>query len=196
MPAAILFDLDGTLIDSYDTWFHLTHAGCRAFGMPEVSAEAFAEGWGQSVQQDAARYFGGRTLAEVQDFYDAHYMDHVEHVRVDPAARGVLMELAARGVKVAIVTNTPQPLAGRIVTYLELVADTVVGDNEAPHAKPAPDMLHLALKRLAVSAPQAWMVGDSRFDAEAAARAEVRFAGLHRAGDRRLAELAEALDLP
>lgn len=193
---AVLFDLDGTLIDSYDTWFHLTNAGCVAFGLPEVPPEAFEDGWGQSVEEDAAVYFGDRTLAEVQTFYDEHYMDHVEHVRVDPAATRVLRELISRGVKVAIVTNTPQALAGRIVAYLGLDADTVVGESDSYRAKPAPDMLRVALEQLGVSEECAWMVGDSRFDADAAKAAGVRFAGIQRDGDRRLDTLAQALDLP
>jgi HAD superfamily hydrolase (TIGR01509 family) len=172
---AILFDLDGTLIDSYFTWFHLTNHGCSAMGLPEVTEPEFRSRWGQSVAEDAATWFRGRPLAEVSRFYDAHYIEHVHHVQVDPDARDVLRILADQNVPTAIVTNTPQPLAGMITARLGLVARTVVGENDVPRAKPAPHMLWLAAARLGCPPASALMVGDSTYDQRAAHAAGVPF---------------------
>jgi len=179
---AILFDLDGTLIDSYFTWFHLTNHGCSVMGLPEVSEPDFRSRWGQSVAEDAATWFHGWPLAEVSRFYDTHYLEHVHHVHVDPDARDVLRVLADQAVPTAIVTNTPQPLAGRITARLGLNARTVVGENDVPRAKPAPHMLWLAAARLGCPPASALMVGDSTYDQRAAHAAGVPFVHIHPAG--------------
>lgn len=191
---AVLFDLDGVLIDSYGAWLSLTRAGAIAFGCPPVTEQAYAGSWGQSVQADAAQFFPGVPLVKVQAWLEEHYMEHVHRVEVDRDARRVIASLRSRDVRVAVCTNTPQPLAGRIVERLELAPETVVGETDVPRAKPAPDMLEEALRRLEVPAENAWMVGDSRFDAQAAQAAGVRFAGLRREGRVRLETLAEVLE--
>ena len=137
---------------------------------------------GQSVAEDAATWFHGRPLAEVSRFYDTHYLEHVHHVHVDPDARDVLRLLADQAVPTAIVTNTPQPLAGRITARLGLNARTVVGENDVPRAKPAPHMLWLAAARLGCPPASALMVGDSTYDQRAAHAAGVPFVHVHPAG--------------
>jgi len=67
--------------------------------------------------------------------------------------------------------------------------------DQVPRAKPAPDVVLHALSKLQLDASQAWMVGDSRFDREAAGAAGVFFVGYTIDGDRRVASLPEILSL-
>jgi phosphoglycolate phosphatase/AHBA synthesis associated protein len=68
--------------------------------------------------------------------------------------------------------------------------------DRVANAKPAPDLVRLALAEVGVSAGEAWLVGDSRYDREAARAAGVRFVGLGIDGDARIEALADLLGLP
>ena len=193
MTDAVLFDLDGVLIDSREVWFHVVNDAARSFGHSPLDREAFAETWGQGVHADARMW--NRSVDEVEAFFDAHFMDHRSHLRVDPEAREVLESLQSAGVRSALITNTPSPLAREILESVGLQLHVIVGGTDVSEPKPAPDMVECALQRLDVSASRAWVVGDSRYDRDAARAAGVRFAGLGLDGDVRLTRLGELLDL-
>ena len=71
---AVLWDLDGVLVDSYEVWFHLLNHTARAFGAPPISRAQFAGGWGQGIELDVQLFFPERTVPEVEAFYHAHFM--------------------------------------------------------------------------------------------------------------------------
>jgi HAD superfamily hydrolase (TIGR01509 family) len=192
---AVLWDLDGVLIDSYEVWFHLLNETARAFGAAPVSREVFADGWGQGIEKDV-ELFPGRTIPEIEAYYHAHFMNHATHLRVDPDARAVIAALRAAGLGQALITNTPGPLAKRILDSAGLELDLVVGGTDVPRGKPAPDMVLEACRLLRVAPAEALVVGDSRYDRDAAAAAKVRFVGLRIDGDRRIERLGELLDAP
>jgi len=193
-PRAVLWDLDGVLVDSYEVWFALLGASARALGGREVTRAAFEAGWGQGIAADVERWFPGRSIAELEAHYDAHFMDHATHLRVDPDARDVVDALRRRGLAQALITNTPAPLARAILDHARLELDAVVGGTDVANAKPAPDIVLEACRRLGVPAADALVVGDSRFDRDAARAASVRFVGVRMDGDARIERLAELLD--
>lgn len=194
MLRAVLWDLDGVLIDSYEVWFHLLNATSRAFGGIEISRQVMRDGWGQGIAADVERFFPHKTVAETEAHYHAHFMEHANHLRVDPDARVVTDELRRRGFTQALITNTPAPLAREILAAASLELDAVVGGTDVPSAKPAPDMVHEACRRLGVAASQAIVVGDSRYDLEAARGAGVACVGLRMDADARIERLPELLD--
>jgi HAD superfamily hydrolase (TIGR01509 family) len=196
MLRAVLWDLDGVLIDSYEVWFHLLNATSRAFGGIAISREVMRDGWGQGIAADVERFFPHKTVAETEAYYHAHFMEHARHLRVDPEARAVTDELRLRGFGQALITNTPSPLAREILGAAKLALDTVVGGTDVPNAKPAPDMVREACRRLGVSSSEALVVGDSRYDREAAGGAGVHFIGLRMDGDARIEQISELLGLP
>lgn len=196
MPvAAVLFDLDGVLIDSRDAWYHLLCAAAKAFGHPALARDAFDASFGQGVEADSEQFFGGTSPAELEAFFDAHFLDHARHVLVDPEATPVLNALAFRGIGHAVVTNTTSALARETVRGAGLEPDLVVGASDAPE-KPAPDMLWLACEKLGIGPADAWMVGDSRFDREAARAAGIHFVGYGIEGDRRIERLVDLIHQP
>jgi HAD superfamily hydrolase (TIGR01509 family) len=192
---AVLWDLDGVLVDSYEVWFHLLNHGAREFAAPPVSREAFAAGWGQGIERDVESFYPGRSVAEVEAFYHANFMAHAAHLRIDPDAARVIARLRAAGLRQAVITNTPGPLAAEILRHARLDLDAVVCGTDVPAGKPAPDMVLEACRRLGVSPAEAAVVGDSRFDRDAAAAAAVCFVGLRIDGDARIERLSELSDL-
>src|SRR5208337_4099634 len=105
MPGAILFDLDGVLIHSYEVWFELLKAAARDLAGGPVTREAFAAAWGQGIEADVERFFPGHTTADVERYYQAHFLDHAGFLKVDPEASAVLRELRARAVPTVLITN-------------------------------------------------------------------------------------------
>jgi phosphoglycolate phosphatase/AHBA synthesis associated protein len=174
---AVLFDLDGVLIDSYEAWFHVVNAAARGFGCPEVSRERFQSVWGQGISADVKHLYPGRTHREVEAAYEQAMAEQRGTIRVNPEAGAALEELARRGIPRACVTNTQVGLARAILTASALLTrfDAVEGMAEGRREKPAPDLLLAALARFAVAPADALMVGDSRYDREAAANAGVPY---------------------
>jgi HAD superfamily hydrolase (TIGR01549 family) len=104
-------------------------------------------------------------------------------------------ELANRGVKTAVVTNTPRGLAQATLVRAGVRPDRLVTSSDVEQAKPEPDMVLLALDQLGVERAAAWMVGDSRFDQQAATAAGVRFVGFRREAAQRIETLDALLGM-
>jgi phosphoglycolate phosphatase/AHBA synthesis associated protein len=145
------------------------------------------------VEDDAALLFPGRTVGEVDAFFNTRFMDEIEHVVVFPDAAPTLAALRRSGHPLAIVTNTRNVLAADMLASLGLAdrVDTVVASGDVPREKPAPDMPLEACRRLGTAPVDAVMVGDSRYDREAAGAAGVPFVGYRTEGDRRIESLGE-----
>jgi len=195
MLRAVLFDLDGVLIDSRDAWYHLLCAAARAFGHPPLQRADFDASFGQGVEADAKQFFPGTSPRDLLDYFDAHFLDHARHVLVNPDAVPVMNALGYKGIATAVVTNTATALARETIRGAGLEPELVVGSSDALE-KPDPGMLLLACERLGVKAEQALMVGDSRFDREAARAAGVPFVGFGLDGERRVESLVEITRLP
>ena len=195
MLKAVLFDLDGVLIDSRDAWYHLLCAAAREFGHPVLERGEYDTSFGQGVEADGAQFFPGTSTQVLLGYFDAHFLDHARHVLVNPEAGPVMNALAYKGIATAVVTNTATALARETIRGAALEPDLIVGTTDAPE-KPEPGMLRLACERLEVEPEQALMVGDSRFDRDAAAAAGVRFVGYGIEGELRVDSLTELLRVP
>lgn len=190
---AILFDMDGVLVDSYEAWFHLMNGAARDFGYPPLSQEQFREVWGQGPDLDVELFFTRHTIPEVEAYYSRHFGDFGEHVRANPQAKGVFSSLRERGLGIAVITNTPSPIAREVLGKARLEPDVLVGGTDVPRGKPAPDMVVKALEMLGVSNHEAVLIGDSHFDREAASAAQIRFIRYNIESDVRLDAILESL---
>ena len=195
MVRAILFDMDGVLVDSFEAWLHLLNAAALHLDSPPVDRERFRALYGQPTEEDVRAFFPGHAVEEVEAFYDTHFGDYSQHVKSNPEAPHVLMILRHMSIGVGVITNTPSPLANRILNGLDMAPDVLVGGSDVPRAKPAPDMVLRACQLLGVAPAEALAVGDSLYDRQAAAAAGVRFAGLGVEGDVRLERLGDVINL-
>ena len=195
MIKAVLFDMDGVLVDSFEAWLHLVNATARHFGAPEVERSQFRALYGQSTEEDARIFFPGCTVAEVEAFYAGHFAKFSHYVRSDPEAAHVLMILHHQGIRTAVITNTLSSVARDILKDVKVEAEVLLGSDDVAQPKPAPDIVHRACDLLGVSPSEALVVGDSRYDRQAAAAAGARFAGLGTEGEVTLQQLPDVLEL-
>jgi phosphoglycolate phosphatase len=204
MPAsiALLFDLDGTLIDSDAD---IAAAANRARGALGLEPLAIADvrrqvghGLGYLLQHVIPADLHAR-LPEAReafvDWYRAHLLDETRpYPGVDEALA------ALRGHPLGIVTNKPAMFLDPIVQGLGWGDrfGVVVGGDSLPERKPHPAPLLHALERLGATRDRALYVGDSEVDRETAAAAGVRFlcVGWGRAAPAEAATLARYADLP
>ena len=192
---AVLFDLDGVLVDSYRVWFHLLNGAAEDLGYPPISPELFHSGWGQGIEADVEKIFHRHSIAEIETYYDDHFGDHLEHLGVVPEVPRVFETLRERAIRTAVITNTPAPVAWDMVKRAGGTPDLLVGGTDGPRPKPAPDMVLRACELLEIPAGEALVVGDSRYDREAARAAGACFAGLGIEGDVRIDRLVDVLGI-
>jgi len=192
MIKAILFDMDGVLVDSIESWFRLFNKALKHFGRDEFTWKKFLERvWGGPIERDALEFFG-KPVDEIAQFYFDNFDEFKKNLKLLPDAKEVLEKLRKR-FKLGLVTNTPKEQACKLLDYLNLTSyfDVVVGGDETEHGKPAPDMLFLAFKKLNVDASDSVYVGDSNSDLIATKKANCLSVGVKINGDERIESLKE-----
>lgn len=177
--------MDGVLLKSTEAWYQLVLEAGRRWGGRDISREEFMPTFGQGTHADVVAFGLSCSPAQLDAFYVSDFARHGAHVWVDSEAADVLAQVNARGLQVALVTNTISPLAEKLIEGAGLTKHFafIATPSNAGRPKPSPDMLLTALAALKVAQGDAWMVGDSRFDALAAKAAGVFFVGYRREGD-------------
>lgn len=188
---AIGFDLDGTLLDTFrDLGAAVNHAlELGGFDpVPVGSSKDLIGGGAKIMLARAVEQQGGMSDAEFRKLYKEMLKYYAAHNAVltepYPGAEDLLNDLAARGVRMAVVTNKFEEFARGILTQLGLIDhfETVIGGDSMGKnaegvflAKPAPDPVLEARKRCGADGPGARFafVGDSSYDVKAAKAAGV-----------------------
>jgi HAD superfamily hydrolase (TIGR01509 family) len=192
---AVLFDIDGTLIDS--NYLHV-EAWSRAFfemGI-EVDASKIHRGIGMDSDKLLEELIGERAH-DVGDLgkslHTSFYQGLQPRLRTFAGARELIAELDARGATIVLATSAPEAELQKLRAVLDIDDHLaiVTSADDVESAKPAPDIVSIALERSGTAKSQAVMVGDSVWDIHSARAAGVAAIGLLSGGTSR-AELEEA----
>jgi len=156
----LVFDLDGTLVDSlHDIVLSFQYA-FRALGLPVPAYRAVRAQIGRPLESMVAS-FSSTHIAALAAVYCAHYPKHfADHARLQPGVPEALEALRWRGYKLAVATTKRTPVAEGLIQAVGLDAyvDFVQGTDGFAH-KPAPDVIYRLLAR--TGGPGSWMVGDT-----------------------------------
>jgi HAD superfamily hydrolase (TIGR01509 family) len=184
-PEALIFDLDGTLVDTVQTRIAAWLRTFDEFGIPadrrQVAKLIGADGRRLArVVADAAGRAIDAALAEGIDrrageVYSALNTDP----RPLPGARELLQALNPIGLRWAIATSSRPEQVGKSIESLNLPRPpTIIDGSRVEHAKPAPDLLLFAARELGIEPSHAWYVGDSTWDMQAARAAGMSAVGV------------------
>jgi phosphoglycolate phosphatase len=173
---ALLFDLDGTLIDSKRDLVQSVNATLRGMGRAELPEDLVASYVGSGAPILISRALGGAGSAAEQQsalkFFLAHYDQHkLDFTREYPGVRETLEKL--RRVPMAVLTNKPVNVSVRILAGLGLAGffRAIYGGNSFATGKPDPLGANTILSEMGIAAAQAAMVGDSELDVQTARNA-------------------------
>ncbi len=175
-PAAILFDLDGTLVDTVPARITSWREALAEAGL-DVAPERLGPMIGMDGVRLARELLGdaGASPEEVDRRAGALFDLHNRDPRPLPGAGEALASLDDAGVTWAIATSSRAEQVIASVAALRLGHEPIIMDGSSvKHAKPAPDLLLLAAERLDVEPAACWYVGDSTWDMRAAVAAPMR----------------------
>lgn len=195
MIQGIVFDLDGVLVDTSRVWHRVQNDVAARLGLPPVPWERFLPTFGEGTAADVEHFFPGATVPQVDALYHERFLARIGEVERLRGADRLLDALEERGIGRGVATNTMYPLAEALLeaTGLAERIDTLASASEVAQAKPAPDVLLLAVSRLDVEPRQALFVGDAAVDELSARAAGILFCGFRRDGDLRIERLEELL---
>ncbi|MGB3335137.1 MAG: HAD family hydrolase [Mycobacterium sp.] len=193
--SAVLFDVDGTLVDS--NYLHV-HAWRRAFA--ELDHEV--ESWRihRAIGMDGSELV--RLLSDdapddvrrrLEDLHSRYYLESSDLLSPLPGARKLLEHIVALDLPVVLATSAPEnelAVLRKVLGCDDLVA-AVTSSADVDVAKPNPDIISIALDRVGATAKRAAFVGDAVWDARACMRAGVPCIGVLSGGISR-AELETA----
>ena len=177
MKKAIVFDLDGTLLNTLDDLKDSTNFALQSCGFPERSYDEVRRFVGNGIRKLIERAVpAGATPEKTQECYEA-FCEHDKHNMENKTAEydgisDMLKALYEAGYKMAIVTNkadfAAQALCGDLFgKYIK----TVVGSVDGRPNKPAPDGVYYALSQMGVAKDEAVFIGDSDVDMQTAKNA-------------------------
>ncbi|HEV8413403.1 MAG TPA: HAD-IA family hydrolase [Bryobacteraceae bacterium] len=180
----LVFDLDGTLVDSQRDLTESVNATRAWMGLGSLPAEIVARYVGngapvlvQRALPDASEEDWSRALKYFLDYYREHMLDST---RLYPGVREALDQLHAAGIPLAVLTNKPirftlQMLEG---LRLDLHFFRVYGGNSFPEKKPDPTGLNALIAEARAGRDRTVMVGDSAVDVQTARNAGTRACGV------------------
>ncbi len=176
-PSAILFDLDGTLIDSVTLIVESARHAFEARARTDFDELAWLADLGMPLPTMFRRFAADE--AEVQaliaGYREFQVANHDALVTAYPRVPETVNALRAMGFRLAIVTSKSEQLAERGLAHVGILEpfETIVGLHGCNNHKPHPEPVHVALERLGVSPADAWFVGDSPHDMNAGRAAGV-----------------------
>ena len=188
-PKAVIFDLDGTLIDSFETAYRAFAQILKDFGVRPPSRSEYRKlYWGRFAGDNYRKALGisGEDLEELLKRHVKKSVEFSELLRPNPYAKKLLTRLRSQGIKLALVTSTLRKIT---ISHLKRMGlrkyfDVVICGDDLTKRKPDPEPILEACRRLRVKPSDCIYVGDLEVDEEAARRAGIgRFIRVRRKVD-------------
>ncbi len=178
---AIIFDLDGTLLNTLDDLYTSVSYALTTHGLAlRTRAEVrsfLGNGVKRLIEQSVPTGTSVSKTEEVLATFRQHYLQHsLDQTRPYNGVEAMVKQCKSRGLKTAIVSNKPnaavQDLHHR---FFHDSIDLAIGETPDVRRKPAPDMIVNAMKRLGVEPDESIYMGDSEVDMQTAINSNLKF---------------------
>lgn len=180
--AGIIFDIDGTLVDSFSTLVSVFNQGISRFNLKPVTLEFLVNCFKKNVSLgEILREISSPPVDELviekckKEILEIFLKVEREEVKPFPGVHELFSNLKRRGVRIGIATGRTSPPENEWNRFrrfgLDVFIDALVTSREVDNRKPAPDAILLCAKRLNLPIAQCLVVGDTEFDIVAARRA-------------------------
>lgn len=183
--ALVIFDLDGTLVDSVDDLCNSVNATRAYMGLPPLPHDLVASYVGNGAPVLIRRAMGPEAseeqVQEALSFFLSYYREHMlDNTRPYPGVVETLEQLRGEGVKMAVLTNKPQRFSRDLCAGLGLAPYffQIYGGNSFEQKKPDPIGIRTLMQEAGAKPAETWMVGDSATDVLTARNAGVRSVGV------------------
>lgn len=172
--AGLIFDLDGTLVDSYEAIAASLNHARVAFDLDPLPTDDVRRAVGHGLEALVADLVGASHVDDAVRLFRERYAEvFLEHTTLLPGVRETLGELARRGFGITVASNKPARFGEPILQHLGLLpfVTQVEGPDRAGSTKPEPTMLRRCLQAMRIDRTEGAYVGDMVLDVESAARA-------------------------
>ena len=176
----VIFDLDGTLLNTLDDLKDSVNATLSAYGFPERSLDEVRKFVGNGVARlmelAVPWQLENEQAKEVLEFFKMHYAKNCNHkTRPYDGILTLLEQLKNQGYQLAIVSNKFDAAVKDLnQLYFSKFIDVAVGQREGVRRKPFPDTVNIALEEVGCNAKEVLYIGDSEVDVETAKNAGLR----------------------
>jgi phosphoglycolate phosphatase len=181
----LIFDLDGTLVDTKLDLTNAVNATRAHMGLPALDEQLVSSYVGDGaptlIRRVLAPEASEEELARALEFFLAYYGEHkLDCTRPYPGVREALERLSRAGVQMAVLTNKPVRVSQAILEGLSLEGyfARIYGGNSFEQKKPGPVGVETLLAELGVERERAMIVGDSAIDVRTARNARVKVCGV------------------
>lgn len=181
----VIFDLDGTLVDSVDDLCNSVNATRAYLGLEPLPHDLVASYVGNGapvlIRRAMGREASEQQVEEALAYFLGYYREHMlEHTRPYQSVVDALELLAARGARMAVLTNKPERFSRDMCAGLGLSKYffQIYGGNSFEQKKPDPVGIRTLMREAQAGVASTWMVGDSATDVLTARNAGVRSVGV------------------
>jgi HAD superfamily hydrolase (TIGR01549 family) len=185
MVQAVIFDIDGTIIDSVDLHIESWKRAFQKFGK-ECSYESIRRQIGEGADEFLAVFFSGEELdrlrTDLENYRSELFkMEYLPRAKAFPKVRELFERIKQDGRKIALASTAKEE---EIKIYKEMariddLVDAVACSEDVKHSKPHRDICSAAVQKLGdIASDRVIAVGDTRYDAEAAGKINVRTIGV------------------
>lgn len=175
----LVFDMDGTILDTLEDLKNCMNYTLRLYNMPERTLDEIrifvGNGIRRLIEQAVVPGTSAETMDAIHKDYMAYYKLHcADETKPYEGVIDAIRHLRSLGYKTAVVSNKAHPAVLELCDqYFNGLFDLAIGETPDVARKPAPDMVHMALKHFNVTKEQAVYIGDSDVDVATARNSEL-----------------------